>query len=48
LNALGAARAGDEIAHGFGFAAMVGGAVLGVLAGAAVVAATAATGGLLR
>ena len=41
-----AARIEDEIAHGFGLAAMVAGAVVGVLAGAAVVAATAATGGL--
>ena len=41
-----AARIEDEIAHGFGLAAMVGGAVLGALAGVAVVAATAATGGL--
>ena len=46
MDALGAARAGDEIAHGFGLAAMVGGAVLGALAGAAVVAVSAATGGL--
>lgn len=41
-----AARIEDEIAHGFGLAAMVAGAVVGALAGAAVVAATAATGGL--
>ncbi len=41
-----AARIDDEIAHGFGLAAMVAGALVGVLAGAAVVAATAATGGL--
>jgi uncharacterized Zn-binding protein involved in type VI secretion len=44
--ALAAARLGDEIAHGFGLAAMVAGAVAGALIGAAVVAATAATGGL--
>ena len=41
-----AARLGDEIAHGFGVAAMVAGAVAGALIGAAVVAATVATGGL--
>ena len=37
---------GDEIAHGFGLAAMVGGALIGVAAGVAVVAVTAATGGV--
>ncbi|MGC3535220.1 hypothetical protein ACPTJW_30510, partial [Pseudomonas aeruginosa] len=37
---------GDEIAHGLGVAAMVAGAVAGPLIGAAVVAPTAATGGL--
>ena len=37
---------GDEIAHGFGLAAMIAGAVVGAVAGAAIVAATAATGGL--
>lgn len=42
-----AARLGDEIAHGFGVAAMIGGAVAGAMIGAAVVAATAATGGLV-
>lgn len=41
-----AARVGDEIAHGFGLAAMVGGALIGVAAGLAIVGATAATGGL--
>ncbi|WP_277398085.1 PAAR domain-containing protein [Pseudomonas sp. MPFS] len=41
-----AARFGDEIAHGFGVAAMIAGAVAGALIGAAIVAATAATGGL--
>lgn len=41
-----AARLGDEIAHGFGVAAMVAGAVAGALIGAAVVAATVATGGV--
>jgi uncharacterized Zn-binding protein involved in type VI secretion len=41
-----AARLGDEIAHGFGVVAMIGGAVAGALIGAAVVAATVATGGL--
>jgi len=41
-----AARLGDEIAHGFGVTAMIGGAVAGALIGAAVVAATVATGGL--
>jgi len=46
VDALAAARIGDEIAHGFGLAAMVAGAVVGAVAGAAVVAATAATGGL--
>ena len=46
MEAHAAARLGDEIAHGFGVAAMVAGAVAGALIGAAVVAATAATGGL--
>lgn len=46
MEVLGAARLEDEIAHGFGLAAMIGGAVAGALIGAAVVAATAATGGL--
>lgn len=46
MDAQAAARLGDEIAHGFGVAAMVAGAVAGALIGAAVVAATAATGGL--
>ncbi|TBV03263.1 PAAR domain-containing protein [Phytopseudomonas dryadis] len=41
-----AARLGDEIAHGFGVAAMVAGAVAGALIGAAIVAATVATGGV--
>lgn len=41
-----AARVQDEIAHGWGMAAMVGGALVGVAAGLAIVAATAATGGL--
>lgn len=46
MNAQAAARLGDEIAHGFGVAAMVAGAVAGAVIGATVVAATAATGGL--
>lgn len=46
MDAQAAARLGDEIAHGFGVAAMVAGAVAGALIGAAVVTATAATGGL--
>ncbi|MCS3472905.1 putative Zn-binding protein involved in type VI secretion [Pseudomonas sp. JUb42] len=46
MDAQAAARFGDEIAHGFGLAAMVAGAVAGALIGAAVIAATAATGGL--
>lgn len=45
MDAQAAARFGDEIAHGFGLAAMVGGAVVGALIGAAVIAATVATGG---
>lgn len=45
MDAQAAARLGDEIAHGFGLAAMVVGAVAGALIGAAVVAATVATGG---
>lgn len=46
MDAQAAARLGDEIAHGFGVAAMVAGAVAGALIGAAVVAATVATGGV--
>ncbi|WP_409299192.1 PAAR domain-containing protein, partial [Pseudomonas sp. KCJK8993] len=46
MDALAAARLGDEIAHGFGVAAMVAGAVAGALIGAAIIAATAATGGV--
>ena len=46
MDAQAAARLGDEIAHGFGIAAMVAGAVAGALIGAAVVAATVATGGV--
>lgn len=46
MDALAAARLGDEIAHGFGVAAMVAGAVAGALIGAAIIGATAATGGL--
>jgi acyl dehydratase len=42
MDAQAAARLGDEIAHGFGVAAMLAGAV----ADAAVIAATVATGGL--
>ncbi|GAB7406925.1 hypothetical protein OUHCRE3_57730 [Enterobacter hormaechei] len=37
MDAQAAARLGDEIAHGFGVAAMVAGAVAGALIGAAVV-----------
>jgi len=46
MDAQAAARLGDEIAHGFGVAAMVAGAVAGALIGAAVIAATVATGGV--
>ncbi|ROM68861.1 hypothetical protein BK653_12860 [Pseudomonas brassicacearum] len=46
MDAQAAARLGDEIAHGFGLAAIVAGAVAGALIGAAVVAATVATGGV--
>lgn len=46
MDAQAAARLGDDIAHGFGVAAMLAGAVAGALIGAAVIAATAATGGL--
>ena len=46
MTAEAAARFGDEIAHGFGLAAMVAGAVVGAIAGAAIVSATALTGGL--
>jgi uncharacterized Zn-binding protein involved in type VI secretion len=45
MDAQAAARLGDEIAHGFGLAAMIGGAVVGALIGAAIVGATVATGG---
>jgi uncharacterized Zn-binding protein involved in type VI secretion len=41
-----AARVGDEIAHGFGLAGLLTGAVAGALIGAAILVATAATGGL--
>lgn len=46
MDMLAAARLGDEVAHGFGVAAMVAGAVAGALIGAAVVAATVVTGGV--
>jgi uncharacterized Zn-binding protein involved in type VI secretion len=46
MSAEAAARLGDEVAHGFGFAAMLAGALVGVAAGIAVVGATALTGGL--
>ncbi|SDH11045.1 PAAR domain-containing protein [Pseudomonas abietaniphila] len=46
MDAQAAARLGDEIAHGFGAGAMIGGAVAGAFIGAAVVAATVATGGV--
>lgn len=46
MDAQAAARLGDEIAHGFGVAAMISGAVAGALIGAAVVAATVASGGV--
>ncbi|QJI31814.1 hypothetical protein HKK55_24955 [Pseudomonas sp. ADAK18] len=46
MDAQAAARLGDEIAHGFGVAAMIAGAVAGAFIGAAVIAATVATGGL--
>jgi uncharacterized Zn-binding protein involved in type VI secretion len=45
MDAQAAARLGDEIAHGFGLAAMIAGAVAGAVIGAAIVAATVATGG---
>jgi uncharacterized Zn-binding protein involved in type VI secretion len=41
-----AARITDSVEHGFGLAGMMGGAVLGALAGAALVTAGVATGGL--
>ncbi|OWK29802.1 PAAR domain-containing protein [Sphingomonas mucosissima] len=41
-----AARVEDEIAHGYGMLAMVGGALVGVAAGVAVVGAIGLTGGL--
>jgi uncharacterized Zn-binding protein involved in type VI secretion len=41
MSAVAAARVGDEIAHGFGVAAMIGGAILGAVVGAAIVAAAA-------
>ncbi len=41
-----AARIDDEIAHGYGMLAMVGGALVGVAAGIAVVGAMTLTGGL--
>lgn len=41
-----AARVEDEIAHGYGMLAMVGGALVGVAAGIAVVGAIGLTGGL--
>lgn len=43
MSAVAAARVGDEIAHGFGVAAMIGGAILGAVVGAAIVAAAAVT-----
>jgi uncharacterized Zn-binding protein involved in type VI secretion len=43
MSAVAAARVGDEIAHGFGVAAMIGGAILGAVIGAAIVAAAAVT-----
>ncbi|MFK3974356.1 PAAR domain-containing protein [Pseudomonas sp. NPDC087358] len=46
MDALAAARFGDDIAHGFAIAAMLGGAVAGALVGAAVIAATVTTGGV--
>ncbi|BBA35518.1 PAAR motif-containing protein [Methylocaldum marinum] len=46
MDAQAAARFGDEIAHGFGVASMVAGAVVGALVGAAVIGAVAATGGV--
>lgn len=46
MGAEAAARMGDEIAHGFGLAAMVAGAVAGAVVGVLVVSAVAATGGL--
>jgi hypothetical protein len=41
-----AARITDSVEYGFGLAGMMGGAVLGALAGAALVTAGVATGGL--
>ena len=46
MDAQAAAQLGDDIAHGYGLAAMIAGAVAGAIIGAAVVAATAANGGL--
>lgn len=45
--ALGAARLGDEVVHGFGLLGMVGGAILGAVVAFAFFAGTVATGGLL-
>lgn len=45
MSAQAAARMSDEVAHGFGLLAMVGGALLGAAVGAAIIGATAATGG---
>ena len=46
MDALGAARMGDEIAHGAGILGMIAGAVIGAVVAVAVVAAVTATGGL--
>jgi uncharacterized Zn-binding protein involved in type VI secretion len=46
MDALGAARMGDEIAHGAGILGMLAGAVVGAVVAAVVVASVAATGGL--
>jgi uncharacterized Zn-binding protein involved in type VI secretion len=46
MDALGAARMGDEIAHGAGILGMLAGAVVGAVVAVAVVAVVAATGGL--
>jgi uncharacterized Zn-binding protein involved in type VI secretion len=46
MDALAAARMGDEICHGTGILGMIAGAIVGAVVAVAVVAAVAATGGL--
>ena len=47
MQALGAARLGDQIGHGAGLVGLLAGAVVGAVAGAAIAAGTVASGGLL-